>query len=49
MIRWLADRNWKFEVGANGWPKVAKAEFEAKMLSGGGVRRKKRPNLEAIR
>ena len=31
-IRWLKQRQWLFETGADGLPKVAQAHFERKMV-----------------
>lgn len=33
-IRWLKTRGWLFEIGGDGLPKVAKAYFDRRMVSG---------------
>lgn len=33
-IRWLNDRNWLFEIGFDGLPKVAAAYFERRLVHG---------------
>ncbi|MEW8143455.1 MAG: DUF4224 domain-containing protein [Candidatus Thiodiazotropha endolucinida] len=49
MIRWLVDRGWKFEVGMNGWPKVAIEEFNRHMVGGTKSKRTKKLNIDAIK
>ena len=49
-IAWLRARGWPFEVSAEGRPKVARAEWEARMLSRQPVARKPAsPRLGLVR
>ncbi len=45
-MRWLTDRGWRFEVGGDGRPKVARAEQERRML--GSRTRTKELNLAKV-
>lgn len=46
-IAWLRQRGWRFELSATGRPKVAKAEFERRMVA--GAKAKDKPRLEVVR
>lgn len=46
-IAWLRSRGWRFEVSATGRPKVAKAEYERRMVAGSQAKGK--PRLEVVR
>lgn len=54
-VAWLIDRGWPFEVGADDRPRVARAEWERRMLSAGTapiappVRKTSRPRLDRVR
>ncbi len=50
-IAWLRARGWPFEVSASGRPKVARAEWERRMLSGAGsaVQKSSGPRLDLVR
>lgn len=45
-FRWLTDRGWRHEVGGDGRPKVARAEYERRML--GSKPRTKELNLAKV-
>lgn len=45
-IRWLAACGWKFEVGADGLPKVLRAYADARM--GAAVAKRQGPRLEGL-
>lgn len=45
-MRWLTDRGWRFEIGGDGRPKVARAEYERRML--GSKARTKELNLAKV-
>lgn len=49
-IRWLRERDWAYEVGASGRPKVARAEYERHMIGGQTAdrRRRRQMNLAAL-
>ncbi len=48
--KWLEARGWRFEVTASGKPKVARSEFEFRMVSSSTQRNTRRGLvLEAIR
>ncbi|MES9949362.1 MAG: DUF4224 domain-containing protein [Candidatus Thiodiazotropha sp.] len=49
MIRWLVDSGWKFEVGTNGWPKVAIEEFNRNMVGDSKSKKTKQLNIDAIK
>ena len=44
--RWLTDRGWRFEVGGDGRPKVARAEHDRRMV--GSRTRSKELNLSKV-
>ena len=47
-IRWFAERNWTFEVGADGYPRVDKRYYDKRMM-GEIVTEKTKPNITALR
>lgn len=48
-VAWLRDRGWRFEVGGAGWPKVARAEYERRMIGGRRAPAADRARLELVR
>jgi len=44
-IRWLQARGWRYEIGANGHPRVLRAEQDRHMLSGPLPRQRKTLNM----
>lgn len=49
VCKWLAENRFRFEVGADGWPRVLVAQLEERQLS--GTQRKGRsaePNFAAL-
>ena len=48
-IRWLLERGYRFEVGADGNPKVLWSAVNARLGEGAAPSRRKRPNWSAVR
>lgn len=48
-IRWLRDRGYRFEVGADGNPKVLWSVVHARLGEEAAQTRRKRPNWSAVR
>ena len=49
VIAWLVENGYKFELAADGWPKVLRAAVKAKLMAAGGKRstRKIEPDFSA--
>lgn len=47
-IRWLTRKGWRFVIGANGHPKVLRAEADRHMLSAQPGRRARSLNLDKV-
>ena len=49
VIEWLIENGYKFDLAADGWPKVLRAAVEAKLMTVGGKRtnRKTEPDFSA--
>lgn len=48
-IAWLRSHGWRFEVSAGGRPKVARAEYERRMVGGRPRPAADRARLELVR
>lgn len=48
MERWLAERQWMYEIGADGYPRVLERYFEKRMM-GFYTETPTEPDIEALR
>lgn len=47
MVRWLAEREWCFEVGDDGYPRVDRRYYDKRMMSG-YADAEQQPNMKAL-
>jgi hypothetical protein len=48
MVRWLSEREWSFEIGADGYPRVDRRYYDKRMM-GEIIEEEETPNYGVLR